>query len=91
MENHKSKCDYLIQENENLKQQLKDACLVNELNKRALAVCYKTSSFPNDNESKAAVFLLHHIMEENNLLRKQIETLTSERNHAFDRVIFALI
>jgi len=49
-------------------------------------VCYNPNNFQNDNESKAAVFLLGRIMEENTLLRKQIEMLRNERNHAFDRV-----
>jgi hypothetical protein len=69
-ENWRVKCEYLQQEVESLKQQLKDSALVNDLNKRALAVCYNPNNMQTDNESKAAVFLLHHIMEENNILRK---------------------
>jgi hypothetical protein len=88
--NWKIKCEYLQEEVESLKQQLKDTILVSDLNKRALAVCYNPKNLQTDNESKAAVFLLHHIMEQNNILSKQIETLRAERNHAFDRVIIQL-
>ena len=69
-----------------MKQQLEDAKELIKLNKEQLKICYNPSLFDQSSESKAALVLLKFVQEENEFLNRKVESLSDERNMAFDKV-----